>query len=73
MGLEKSRVKYDLRKFSFYNAPRNARIASVVGLLAIQQFHLSVRLSHAGIVSKRHVARCSLQFALSDSKMCLVL
>ena len=48
----------------FYSA-RNARIASAVLATAIPSVRLSVRLSvrpsHAGIVSKRrHVARCSL-------------
>jgi len=47
----------------FYSA-RNARIASAVLATAIPSIRLSVclsvRLSHAGIVSKRrHVARCS--------------
>ena len=45
---------------SFYSA-RNARIASAVIATAIPSVRLSVRPSHAGIVSKRrHVARCSL-------------
>jgi len=44
----------------FYSA-RNARIASAVLATAIPSVCLSVRPSHAGIVSKRrHVARCSL-------------
>ena len=44
---------------SFYSA-RNARIASAVLATAIPSVCPSVRLSHAGIVSKRrHVARCS--------------
>ena len=39
----------------------NARIASAVLAIAIPSVCLSVRPSHAGIVSKRrHVARCSL-------------
>jgi len=43
----------------FYSA-HNARIASAVLATAIPSVCLSVRLSHAGIVSKqRHVARCS--------------
>jgi len=46
--------------FDFYSA-RNARIASTVLAMAIPSVCLSVRPSHAGIVSKRrHVARCSL-------------
>ena len=45
---------------AFYSA-RNARIASAVLAMAIPSVCPSVRLSHAGIVSKRrHVARCSL-------------
>jgi len=51
-------------------ARRNARIASAVLATATPSVGpfvcLSVRLSHASIVSKR------LQFALSDKKMCLV-
>ena len=58
-------------RFSFYSA-RNARIASIFARIASDVLAtaipsvrlsvcLSVRLSHAGIVSKqRHVARCSL-------------
>jgi len=43
----------------FYSA-RNARIASAVLATAIPSVCQYVRLSHAGIVSKRrHVARCS--------------
>jgi len=46
-------------------ARRNARIASAVLAIAIPSVclsvRLSVRLSHAGIVSKRrHVAQCSM-------------
>jgi len=53
---------------SIFTARRNARIASAVLATAIPSACLSVRPS--GIVSKRrHVAH----FALSDSKMCLVL
>jgi len=46
-------------EIGFYS-PRNARIASAVLATAIPSVCLSVRRSHAGIVSKRrHVARCS--------------
>ena len=46
---------------SFFYSARNARIASAELATAIPSVRLSVRLSHAGIVSKRrHVARCSL-------------
>ena len=56
-----------------FTVRRNARIASVVLATAIPSVCLSVRLSHAGIVSKQTTARSTVQFALSDSKMCLVL
>ena len=46
---------------SIFTARRNARIASAVLATAIPSVCPSVRLSHAGIVSKRrHIARCSL-------------
>ena len=46
---------------TIFTARRNARIASAVLATAILSVCLSVRLSHAGIVSKRrHVAQCSL-------------
>ena len=48
-----------LKSVNFYSA-RNARIASAVLATSIPSVCLSVRLSHAGIVSKRrHVVRCS--------------
>ena len=57
-----------------FTARRNARIASAVLAMAIPSVCPSVCLSHAGIVSKRlHVLCSTVQFALSDSKMCLVL
>ena len=44
-----------------FTARRNARIASAVLAVPIPSLCLSVRLSHAGIVSKRlHVAPCSM-------------
>jgi len=47
--------------FSNFYSARNARIASAVLATAIPSVRLSVRPSHARIVSKRrHVARCSL-------------
>ena len=61
-----------------YNAPmfitarRNARIASAVLAIAIPSVCLSVCLLHAGIMSKRPRTYSTVQFALSDSKMCLV-
>ena len=49
-----------LSTVNFYSA-HNARIASALLATAIPSVRPSVRLSHAGIVSKRrHVARCSL-------------
>jgi len=46
---------------TLFTVRHNARIASTVLATAIPSVCLSVRLSHAGIVSKRlHVARCSL-------------
>jgi len=71
MRLEKSRVKCDLRKFSFFKA---RRIAS-----AVRQFRPSVCLSVCPSVRDtprycvKTTARSTIQFALSDSKMCLVL
>ena len=58
-----SSVSFVRIESNFYSA-RNARIASAVLATAIPSVRLSVcpsvRLSHAGIVSKRrHVARCS--------------
>jgi len=45
----------------YYYSTCNARIASAVLATAYPSVRLSVRPSHAGIVSKpRHVARCSL-------------
>jgi len=58
-------------------ARRNARIASAVLATAIPSVCLSVRLSVRLSVTRRYcvktTARSTLQFALSDSKMCLVL
>jgi len=45
-------MRYNIAADSFYSA-RNARIASAVLATAIQSVCPSVRLSHAGIVSKR--------------------
>jgi len=56
----------------FFTARRNVRIASAVLAMAFTSVCLSVRLSHAGIGVKM-TARSTEQFALSDSKMCLVL
>ena len=64
----------------FYSA-RNARIASAVLATAIPSVrpsvHLSVRLSVCLSITRRYcvktTARSTVQFALLDSKMCLVL
>jgi len=68
------------KHFSRFYTRRNARIASAVLATAIPSVclsaRLSLRLSHAGIFSKQlHVGQCSatVQFALSHSKVCLVL
>ena len=50
-------------------ARRNARIASAVPATAIPSVCLSVTHRY----SVKTTARCTVQFALSDSKMCLVL
>jgi len=54
---------------SFVTARRNARIASVVLATAIP----SVRLSVTRRYCVKTTARSTVQFALLDSKMCLVL
>jgi len=58
-------------------ARRNARIASAVLAIAIPSVYLSVCLSVRPSVTRRNcvktTARSTVQFALSDSKMCLVL
>jgi len=60
-----------------FTARRNARIASAVLATAIPSVRPSVRLSvcHMPIWSHavKTTARSTVQFALSDSKMCLVL
>ena len=62
--------------FFIFTAHHNAHIASAVLATAIPSVCLtdcmSVLLSHAGIVLKP-TARSTVQFALTDSKMCLVL
>jgi len=58
-------------------ALRNARIASAVLAMAFLSVCLSVCLSVRLSVTRRYcvktTARSTVQFALSDSKMCLVL
>ena len=60
-----------------FRARRNARIASAVLDIAIPSVCLSVRLSVRLSVTRRYciktTARSTVQFALSHSKMCLVL
>jgi len=58
-------------RHTIFTARRNARIASAV--LAIQQFRLSVRLSVTRRYCVKTTARKTVQFALLDSKMCVVL
>jgi len=58
---------------SIFTGRRIARIASAVLAMAFPSVCPSVRLSHAGIVSKRTTPRSTVQFALSDNRMCLVL
>ena len=56
----------------FYKS-RNARIASAVLATAIPSVRLSVCLSVTRRYCVKTTARSTVQFALSDSKMCLVL
>jgi len=62
--------------FSRFTARRNAGIASAVLAIAIPSVCLSVRLSVRPSVTRwycvKMTARSTVQFALSDSKMCLV-
>ena len=59
------------RSLRIFTAHRNARIPSAVLAIAIPSVRPSVRLSHAGIV--KTTACSTVQFALSGSKMYLVL
>jgi len=63
--------------YRLFTAGRNARIASAVLATAIPSVHLSVRLSVCLSVTRRYcvktTARSTVQFALLNSKMCLVL
>jgi len=54
-------------------ARRNARIASAALATAIPSVCLSVRLSVTRRYCVKTTARRTVQFALSDSKICLVL
>jgi len=66
-----------IKCFLLSTARRNARIASAVLATAIPSVCPSVRLSVCLSVTRRccvkTTARSTVQFALSDSKMCLVL
>ena len=55
--------------FTFFTARRNAPIASIVLAVAILFVCLSVTRQYC----VKTTARSTVQFALSDSKMCLVL
>jgi len=62
---ENLRIRHSLNCNVVFTARRNARVVRAVLATAIPSVCLSVRpsvrLSHAGVVSKRrHVARCSL-------------
>jgi len=59
--------------FQFFTACRNARIESAVLATAIPSVCPSVRLSVTCWYCVKTTARSTVQFALSDSKMCLVL
>jgi len=65
------------KRTSSFTAHRNARIASAVLATAIPSVCLSARLSVRLSVTRRYcvktATRSTVQFALSDSKMCLVL
>jgi len=58
---------------SLFTARRNARIASAVLAMAFPSVCPSVRLSVARRYCVQATARSTVQFALSDSKICLVL
>ena len=57
----------------FITARRNARIASAVLATAIPSVCPSVRLAVTRRYCVKTTARSTVQFALLDSKMCLVL
>ena len=63
--------------FTVFTARRNARIASAVLATAVPSVCLSVRPSVRLSVTRRYfvktTARSTVQFALSDRTMCLVL
>ena len=56
-----------------FTARRNARIASAVLATANPSVRLSVRLSVTRRYCVKTTARSTVQFAMLDSKMCLVL
>ena len=63
---------YRLHRIIF-TARRNARIASAVLATAIPSVRLSLCLSVTRRYCVKTTARSTVQFALSDSKMCVVL
>jgi len=71
-------IEYGKAFFTFFTARRNARIASAVLATATPSsvrpsVRPSVRLSVTREYCVKTTARSTVQFALSDSKMCLVL
>ena len=78
MARWKARIEFLLSVTELlFKARRNARIASPVLATAIPSVCLSVRPSVRPSVTRRYcvktTARSTVQFAPSDSKMCLVL
>jgi len=75
MARSKARVEFLLSVIGlFFTARRNARIASAVLAIAISSDCLpAVRLPVTRRYCVKTMARSTVQFALSDSKMCLVL
>ena len=70
-------IRHSEEKSYIFTARRNARIASAVLAIAIPSVRLSVRPSVRLSVTRRYcvktTARSTVQFALLDNKMCLVL
>ena len=74
MARWKARVEFVLSVIGLlFTERRNARITSAVLATAIPSVCLSVRLSVTRRYCVKTTARSTVQFALSDSKMCLVL
>jgi len=65
--------RFEMRQFDLVStASRNARIASAVLAIAIPTVCPSVCLSVTRRYCVKKTAHSTVQFALSDSKMCLV-